>query len=313
MEDTSKDVKAEEVPAEPMPTEEDFEVKETAITPFEGDYMEVTVEVAENLEKYEKAINSIMNFVVRRTYAGDWVSHDKESTPLEERTVNMVGAAAERIARDLGMQESNRTKPAKKMHGDKHPGHYYYECEGDFTFRGRTVHAIGMASTLNPFYSKAYGESIDPSKIREEYIMRECWRDCIKQGIKMWFGLRKMPIMKLKELGYDISKVKFVNFKSSDKSQTAKNPEATAKPKETDVPVTDGEQYNITIENMEAKVSSGGKPFYKVREVEGASFFAWGNAQSDLIQKLTVAWKSKQPISVMIKGDKYPTIISIVQ
>ena len=84
------------------PTNGDSEVIEGAVTPFEGDYMEVTVDVAKHLAEYEKAIDTIMNFIIRRCYAGDFVSHDKESTPLEDRTVNLIGAAAERIARDLG-------------------------------------------------------------------------------------------------------------------------------------------------------------------------------------------------------------------
>jgi len=211
--------------AEIMPTDPEQEIVEGTIAPFQGDQMEVIVDVAKHLVDYETALNSIMNFIIKRTYAGDWVSHDKKDTPVEERTVNMVGAAAERIARDLGIQELNRT-PTIKIMDEKHSGHYQYRCEADFSFRGRTVHAMGIASTLNPFHSKAYGEMKKPEDIREEYVMREAWRDCTKQGVKGLFGLRKIPLLKLKELGYDISKVKYVNFQSSEKSSAATKPEA---------------------------------------------------------------------------------------
>lgn len=300
--------------AETPPEIDDEETnQDQSITPFEGDYMDVTVDVADHIAKYEKAVDVIMNFIIRRCYPGDFVSHDKMSTPLEERKVNISGAAAERIARDLGVQESNRTKPIKKMN-DKHAGHYIYECEGDFAFRGRTVHSIGMASTLNPFYSRAYEKDIPPEKIREEYIMREAWRDCVKQAIKMLFGIRGIPISKLRELGYDTSKVKFVNFKENAGSQAAKNPDATAKPAGSEAPQADSEQYQIVVENMVAKTSKNGKSFYSVMETEGATFFAWGDAKSEMIVKLSEVSGKNVPIKVMVKdaGGKYPTITSVV-
>lgn len=314
MEDMPKEVQpAKDIPADPIPTEEDYQVRENAITPFEGDYMTVTVEVADHLEKYEKAIDTIMNFIIRRTYAGDWVSHDKSNTPLEERTVNMIGAAAERVARDLGMSEKNRTTPAKRMYDqEKHPGHYYYECEGDFTFRGRTIHAVGRASTLNPFHlAKAGG---DPGKIREEYIVQECWRDCTKNGIRGWFGLRKIPIMKLKELGYDISKVKFVNFQSKEGSQSEKNPQATAKPEGAEEPVAGTEKITITLESVEDKLTkTNKKPFSSVKDIEGVTYYVWGPPDSKLVVQLKEFLTSNQPVTVMVKSGQYPTIISVVQ
>ena len=200
---------------------------EQALSPFEGDFMDVTIQVADHLDKYEKAMNAIMNFIIKRTYPGDWVSHDKMSTPVEERTVNLTGAAAERIARDLGIQESKRTPPVKEILGDKHPGHYAYKCTGEFSLRGRTVLAIGYATTTNPLHSKK-----QPHQIPESYIIQEAHRDCTKQGVKMLLGLRKIPLSKLKELGFNIDNVKYVNFGEGENSASAKNPGATAKPRE---------------------------------------------------------------------------------
>src|ERR1051325_3173607 len=137
MKDVKQDSPARElIPQDEIPPELEGQTIESNVTPFDGDMLEITVKVAEHLEKYEKALNTIMNFIVRRTYEGDWISHDKKDTPLEERTVNMTGAAAERIARDLGIQESNRTQPVKEMADqEKWPGHYTYKCSADFTFR----------------------------------------------------------------------------------------------------------------------------------------------------------------------------------
>jgi hypothetical protein len=284
------------------------------VSPFEGDYLQETIDVAKQMAEYEKAVDSIMNVIMKRCYAGDFVSHDRMSTPVDQRTVNITGPAAERIAFFLGFSETNRSKPEKHMFDQsKHPGHYYYECEGDFTFRGRTVHAIGNASTRNPFYSREYGKDKNPSNIPEEYIMREAWRDCAKQGIKGWFGLRRIPIMKLKELGYDIAHVKYVNYKETEQSQSVTNREATRAPQETDRPTAQTEEMIIRIESMSAKMSKGGKPFYAIVDEEGVNCYAWGDDKSEKVSKLLVAWRDKKPVKVAVKGGQFPTIESVLQ
>lgn len=221
--------------AHPLVTSEEaelegrFELAANVASTHHIDYAAMTAE----LEAREKWINSVLNFVIKRTYPGDWISHDKKSTPIQERTVNMQGAAAERIARDLGISELNRTKPLKVMAGQDHPGHYRYVCEADFVMnKGRAneivVHAIGIASTLNGFYSHAGKKK--PEDIREEYIMRDAWRDCTKQAIKGMLGLRKIPVSKLQELGYDINKIKYVSFDEKEGDQGEKNAQTTAVP-----------------------------------------------------------------------------------
>jgi len=297
-----------------MPTETDTETREEEVEVFKGDGMEIMIQVAAKLEEYEKALNTIINFIVRRTYAGDWVSFDKANTPIADRTVNMIGAAAERIARDLGVQESNRTQPIKKMN-EKFPGHYAYECDGDFTFRGRTVHAQGVASTRNPFHSRVYSEDKKPEEIREDYIMRESWRDCTKQGIKMLFGLRRVPLLKLKELGYDISQVKYVNFQEGEKSASKTKPEATAVPQEAESPVQNGETIAVTVEKMTpGTTKKSGKPFYKVTDHEGVMYFIWGDDKSERVKRLLVAYRDKKQVQVIWeKRGEFNTINDVVE
>ena len=184
--------------------------------------MDHTIEMADKLAKYEVALNMILNFIIKRCYVGDFVSHDSVNKPLEERTANINNAAAERIARDLGIRESNRSELKKETGKD---GHYRYSCTGDFTFRGQKISAEGQATTRNPFHKKKA-----PAEIREDYIRTECSRDLVKQGVRKIFGLRKIPLTKLQELGYDISKVKMVSFEAKEGSQAAKNPNATKSP-----------------------------------------------------------------------------------
>ncbi len=98
------------------------------------------------------------------------------------------------------------------------------------TFKGEstTIHAFGIASTLNPFYSKDKGQDKDPADIREDYIQRECIRDLRKQAVRELLGLRRIPVSKLKSLGFDISKIRYVSFGSKEGSQAQKNPGASA-------------------------------------------------------------------------------------
>ena len=299
-------VSPEKAPTVRIPTDDDHRTEGEALTPFEGDFMEVTVRVAEELAKYEKAIDTILNFIIRRTYPGDWVSHDKDSTPLEERTANMIGAAAERIARDLGIQESDRTQPERIM-DETRQGHYYYECRGKFSFRGRTVEAIGRASTANPFHlAKADG---NVAKIRDEYLIQEAWRDCTKQGIKGLFGLRKIPITKLASLGYDISKIKYVTFKSKEGGQSQKNPSATAKPEG-----ADGLQHvSVLLESITHR-TWGNKDVTDIVDAEGVKYGWWGkNANDETIKAMVVAKDAGKQIVIhyKVKDGKYNNIDSV--
>jgi hypothetical protein len=197
---------------------------------------------------------------------------------------------------------------------EKFPGHYSYECEGDFSFRGRTVHAIGIASTRNPFYSRAYGADKKPEEIREEYIQRECWRDCTKQGVKGLFGLRRIPMMKLKELGYDLAKVKYVNFKEGEKAAAVINPQSTAVPQQAEKPVSASEISVIQIDEMKPRVSKKGKAFYTVKDLEGVEMYVWGNAESQMVKDLLIAYRDRQQIQVTVENSNgYSTITSVVK
>lgn len=189
--------------------------------------MDHTIEVSAKLQEYEKALDMVLNFIIKRCYPGDFISHDSKQAPLEHRTANINNAAAERIARDLGIQEISRSTLKKETGKD---GHYTYSCTGTFKFRGMKVSAMGQATTRNPFYSKSHGKTKPVEEIREDYIRTECIRDLTKQGVRKIFGLRKIPLTKLQELGYDISKVRVVSFDAKEGSQAAKNPTATKSP-----------------------------------------------------------------------------------
>jgi hypothetical protein len=70
--------------------------------------------------------------------------------------------------------------------------------------------------------------------------------------------------------------------------------------------------HTIHIMGMEAKISQKGKPFFKVSDAEGATLFAWGKNDSELIVKLREAMESSTPINVIItKSGDYSTIKAV--
>lgn len=309
--ENEKDVKpqkAEIVPAAPLgampPGEAEQEIMEGAVTPFEGDFMEVTVDVAKHLAEYEKAVDTIINFIIRRTYDGDWVSHARKGTPDSDRVANMSGAAAERIARDLGITELNRTQPVKTMN-EKYPGHYAYKCEGDFSFRGRKVHAIGIANTRNPFHFKAGGYERKPEDIREEYIIQEAWRDCTKQGVKGLFGLRNIPLLKLKSLGYDISKVDRVDYGEGEGTAGRR---AAAE--------TEIKQYQVKVvlKDHHARLTKDGKPYQDFADEKGKIYSLWRPLENMDVQRLLTALANNELCVMDVRDNgKYVNIDKVVE
>lgn len=284
-----------------IPPETDVEVldeREPDHIMSEDEMMDHTIEVAKKIEDYERSLNMILNFIIRRCYAGDFVSHDSKDKPLEERTANINNAAAERIARDLGIQEVSRSSLKKEIMKD---GHYTYTCQGVFKFRGMKVSAIGQATTKNPFYSKDKGKERHPSEIREDYIRTECIRDLTKQGVRKIFGLRKIPLSKLQELGYDISKVRVVSFAAGAGSQAQKNPQATAGVK--------SKKWLLLVGFQDKKYGSQAYTVFKAED--GSEFSCWhtGEVLSTLKQSVN---KAQVHVELFQKG-KYWNIDKVVE
>src|SRR5689334_8209217 len=108
--------------------------------PITDDGMDAVIAVAEKMEAYSRAMDIIINAIIKRSYAGDWVCHAKENDTEEKKKANIGAAAAERIATFLGIQERNWTMGAKEWSDDRK--HFTYTYEADFGFKNRWVHAI---------------------------------------------------------------------------------------------------------------------------------------------------------------------------
>ncbi len=184
------------------------------------DIFDEVISAANKLEAYAKAQDQILNIIVKRTYAGDWVCHDRESAPEAERKANLGAAGAERIANFLGVQEANWKEYPKEWSEDHK--HYSYAYSADFTFRGVTRHAVGRAGTRDKFFSG--GKAMED--INEDDIRVAAFRECFKKGVTRLFGLRNIPLTKLTSLGYDKGLVKMVEFENKGKQISAEDKKA---------------------------------------------------------------------------------------
>jgi len=186
------------------------------------DVFDEVIAAANKLEAYAKAQDQILNIIVKRTYAGDWVCHDRENTPDAERKANLGAAGAERIANFLGVQEANWKEYPKEWSEDHK--HYSYAYSADFSFRGVTRHAVGRAGTRDKFFSG--GKAMED--INEDDIRVAAFRECFKKGVTRLFGLRNIPLTKLTSLGYDKALVKMVEFENKGKPVSVEDRKAGA-------------------------------------------------------------------------------------
>jgi hypothetical protein len=185
------------------------------------DGMDAIIAVGAKMEAFTKAMDTILNAVIKRSYVGDWVCHAKADTKPEDRKANIGSAAAERIATFLGIQEKNWT-PGEKIKSDDGK-HFTWIFEADFGFGKRWIHAIGRASSQDKFFGYANGEWKALEDVKEDDIRMAAFRSCRKEGVRGLLGLRGIPLSKLTELGYPADRIKMVNFteKMSDADKKA--------------------------------------------------------------------------------------------
>lgn len=261
----------------------------------QGDIFDEVIAAANKLEAYAKAQDQILNIIVKRTFAGDWVCHDKESTPEAERKANLGAAGAERIANFLGVQESNWKEYPKEWSEDHK--HYSYAYSADFTFRGITRHAIGRAGTRDKFFSA--GKPMD--EINEDDIRVAAFRETFKKGLTRLFGLRNIPLTKLKTLGYDISLVKMVEY--ADKGKQINRNEL--KPNESGL--VEKTIQVVKLEKFEGTNKTSGKPWtrFDVYDKEGIKYAIFATGDSKRIQILAERQEDQKPVKIGFKVVPY--------
>lgn len=202
MSDKIETVEAEE------PETDTTELAETKEMTSDG--MDAVIAVASKMDAFSKAMDTILNHVIKRSYIGDWVCHAKEGAKQEDMKANIGSAAAERIASFLGIQEKNWT-PGLKVKSDD--GQFFtWQFEADFGFGKRWIHAIGRASSKDKFFGFANGQWKDLEDVKEDDIRMAAFRNTRKEGVRGLLGLRSIPLAKLQELGFNTANVRMAGF-----------------------------------------------------------------------------------------------------
>jgi hypothetical protein len=294
---------------------EEMETNKELVAPEVGTdsgAMDAMIEVSQKVAEFEKAFATVMNFILRQSYAADWVSHARATEPIHLRSANITSAGAERIARSLGIQEKNWVRKEKIWSDDR--AHYTYECTADFSLGKRTIHCMGRASSQDKFFGFANGQWKELGDVKEDDIKMAAFRNCRKEGVRALLGLRRIPLLKLQSLGFDLNLVHCVNFKNSKEAVAGQLPSSAPvaqveqKPTEQPKDLVDAEAITISISSATAKVSKNGKPYYVIVDEEGVKYTVWGDDKSEKVSALLVAYRDHEPIQIKAKNDDYNTI-----
>lgn len=255
------------------------------------DIFDEVIAAANKLEAYAKAQDQILNIIVKRTFAGDWVCHSKEGVPEAERTANLGAAGAERIANFLGVQEANWKEYPKEWSEDHK--HYSYAYTADFSFHGITRHAEGRAGTRDKFFSG--GKAMED--INEDDIRVAAFRECFKKGLTRLFGLRNIPLTKLKSLGYDISLVKMVDY--ADKGKQIKRDEL----KTGSSGLVEKAIQVVKLEKFEGVNKTTNKPWvrFDLTDKEGVKYTVFAAGDSKRIHILAEHEEDQNPVKIGFK------------
>lgn len=283
----------------------------TVQEPMSDDGMDAVIAVAEKMDAYTKAMDTIINAIIKRAYPGDFVCHAQENDPEEKKKANIGAAAAERIATFLGIQERNWTMGVKEW-SDDHK-HFTYIYEADFGFKNRWVHAIGRAGTRDKFFGFAKGAWKALEDVQEDHIRTAAFRGCRKEGVRLLLGLRSIPVKKLIQLGYNAAEINYAGFESRGKTlgDTAKAVDAKTGMAEKVITVAE-------ISPAEGVSKATNKPWRRldIRDTDGVLWLMWsapggkGKREAILLDSMTSKAQVKVhfQINKTDRGEKYEII-----
>lgn len=193
--------------------------EQTGITPA---YLQQLDFVANNIDKFMVAQEKIWHAVLKIAKEGDWVIFGSGDT----ESVCLTGAGAERIASRIGISFNN-WREKKEEKSDEKGTYYRYWFECDASFGGRTVRAMGRASSRDLLFGKKDGKLKELSEIPEDNIRMAAFRGAMKEGVKILLGLRKIPKREFDLAKIPLKSTSRYDFKSNAPAQQAAKPETT--------------------------------------------------------------------------------------
>lgn len=250
------------------------------------------VGLAERLPAIKKAQASINAYIFSIAYTGDWVGF---KGPQGDVKVELIGAGAERVARDVGISYGN--KQMNRESGEDEKGKWYrYWFEYDFWFKNRKIDGIeGSAGSRDKFFGYENKQWKELSDVNEMDVRRAARRNCIKEGVKALLGLRHIPIETAVSMGLDRNKIKVVSF------QAKVSADVTSKPGE-DTKVT------ITVANVHGKTGTkkDGSTWHlwTITDGKGVNFRFFAGFDSKRLLKLKEHAEDQTPINITFVATK---------
>ena len=162
-----------------------------------------------------------MMAVLKMLYSGDIMAFSSKG---KEPTCSISSAGAERIAPVLGISVTD-------VHGgqipmqDKAGKYVIYEYIGTATYKGVSWPIRSVASTRERFFAVRYVDGQKRILPLEEVNLRDvqvaAWHGLSKAALGAMFGLRRLPMSAIVELGFDEASISKVDFKDTPSPATA--------------------------------------------------------------------------------------------
>ncbi len=169
--------------------------------------------LAKRVDTLGPAMDKIRTFTLKRAFPGDWVQFSIKGAPAEDATLELTGAAADRIAADLGISFVDWKEPRKETFSDENGEGYtwWYQCA--VKIGERIIERVeGRAGTRDKFFGRAYGQWKALKDINEADIKTAARHNCMKEGVKLLLGIRRIPRAHAATMGLDLGKVRSADF-----------------------------------------------------------------------------------------------------
>ena len=190
----------------------------TAPVPVNDDKIAALIAMSEKLDALGAALDKFRTFVLRRALPGDFVAFKGDDG---DECLSLTGAAADRVAADLGISFVD-WKDYKEAGTDEKGAWYtwWYECTTLWNGR-RLERTTGRAGSRDRFFGKKDGEYKALADLNEGDIRTAARRTCMKEGVAIMLGLRKIPREAAIKMGIEVGKIKSVGFGSSKGKEAA--------------------------------------------------------------------------------------------
>jgi len=164
--------------------------------------IDALLELAENTERIGQAMDKVRRFILSRALPGDWVKFGEKD---KSGYLELTSAGADRIAAVVGISFKN-FKFWKETFEEEHKGQflkgYIWWYSADILFQNRIIEGVqGRASTKDKFFGFEYGNWKELADIREDNIQVAARRNCMKEGVKLMLGIRRLPEESCEVLG----------------------------------------------------------------------------------------------------------------